>query len=485
MSISIFEKEIKTNLSDYPEFDDTLIKMAGLDRKEIIKKESGSLSKIKVSISANWATVDTLFSIWGKMAKKVTESGLEWNNIILVKDGKDADYHVIINKPLLESKVPENKTIVFTMEPDCEWANHWTNWYSSRKNFLRFCNHGRYFNNNEWHLGSNWSKLSTNSDELFLGKKDGFSTVVSSLYEMDGHKKRIDFMKHVEKNWSSLGCQGPLDIFGRDNKHEFKNYRGSLVSHNKDLGLFPYKYTFISENCELENYFTEKIIDPILAETLCFYWGCPNLSDFIDPQAFIVLDLEDFDASLKIIKSSIENNEWEKRLPIIRKEKKKLLDHYSFFPRIEGIIQMDKINIKFHQNLSKNALITERVKKSILTSLDLSEDRLNVEMDSNITLNFPDSVDQISKHFGDFLPIYIRLMIQNKYKFIILSDVEPLKEEIRKKLSTGTFSTDLTIFDKLINKEHVVYLENLNPDSNKTMEANYKIITTFYTEAYL
>jgi hypothetical protein len=92
------------------------------------------------------------------------------------------------------------------------------------------------------------------------------------------------------------------------------------------------------ENNQETNFITEKIWESLLCETLCFYWGCPNLSDYIHPLAYIELDMNDFEKSFQIMKNAIENNEWEKRLPIIREEKKKVLNCYNFYPTLSRVI---------------------------------------------------------------------------------------------------------------------------------------------------
>ena len=126
-------------------------------------------------------------------------------------------------------------------------------------------------------------------------------------------------------------------MFG-NNKWNYKNYKGSLHYHEKDNALFPYKYTFNVENNSIRNYCTEKVIDAILSECLIFYSGCYNLKDYIDEKAFVYLELNNFEHDYNIIKNAIENNLWEKRLPHIRKEKKRILEYYQFFPRIERIL---------------------------------------------------------------------------------------------------------------------------------------------------
>ncbi|HYV89717.1 MAG TPA: glycosyltransferase, partial [Candidatus Polarisedimenticolia bacterium] len=100
----------------------------------------------------------------------------------------------------------------------------------------------------------------------------------------------------------------------------------------------PYRYFFAAENNSEHNFITEKLWEPLLTETLCFYWGCPNAADWVDPRAFIRLDLDDFEAAFQTMKRAILANEWEKRLDVIRREKRKVLDHYQLFPTLERIL---------------------------------------------------------------------------------------------------------------------------------------------------
>ena len=69
-----------------------------------------------------------------------------------------------------------------------------------------------------------------------------------------------------------------------------------------------------------------------------FYWGCPNVRDFIDDHAYVQLSLVDFDKDLEIIKRAIQENWWEKRIDIIRKEKHRILNELQLFPRLERIL---------------------------------------------------------------------------------------------------------------------------------------------------
>jgi GR25 family glycosyltransferase involved in LPS biosynthesis len=266
----------------------------------------------------------------------MSKENCKWNDIQLTHEDDNIDYYVIINKPLPTDKYIPNKTIVFRMEPDTETSVRWNDWYKSKDEFMHFLDLSKYRNNSEWHLGLNYNQIKT----INIEKTKTLSTVVSSLYNMEGHKKRIDFVKYLQSN------DVDIDVYGRDNVFLLENHKGELPYHNKNNGILPYKYTFIAENCKLDNYFTEKIIDSIIGETLCFYWGCPNIEKFIDSKAFIRLDLDDFQQSLNVVQQAIENDEWSKRINIIKQEKEKIVNHYSFFPRIEGLIAISKLDCK-------------------------------------------------------------------------------------------------------------------------------------------
>ena len=59
---------------------------------------------------------------------------------------------------------------------------------------------------------------------------------------------------------------------------------------------------------------------------------------FIDERAYILIDPNNCEKSLQIINEAISNNEWEKRIDIIKKEKLKILNEMQIIPVIESII---------------------------------------------------------------------------------------------------------------------------------------------------
>ena len=75
-----------------------------------------------------------------------------------------------------------------------------------------------------------------------------------------------------------------------------------------------------------------------MCETLIFYYGCPNVSDYIDSRAFVQLDIDNFEKSYQIITQAISEDWWSQRIDIIRQEKRKILGELAFFPTVDKII---------------------------------------------------------------------------------------------------------------------------------------------------
>ena len=293
----------------------------------------------RVKMLCNWCSSEDLCKEWLKM----TKGSYIWNTIQITWEDTNIDYYVIINKPQAGVHFIPEKTIIFHMEPWCDEAwqtwgvKTWGSWAKpDPSKFLQVRSHDKYFNTGFWQLNLTYNDLKT----MKIKKEDSLSNMVSSIcsskYFDPGHKFRIDFMKFIEAKNSSV----TLHVYNEDNQHGFKSYMGKArPSLDKEKGILPYKYYFMCENNTEINFITEKLWEPILCETLCFYWGCPNVADYIDPMAYVQLDMNDFESSFKIIKNAIESDLWSQRLPAIRMAKQKILEYYGFFPTLERVLE--------------------------------------------------------------------------------------------------------------------------------------------------
>lgn len=64
--------------------------------------------------------------------------------------------------------------------------------------------------------------------------------------------------------------------------------------------LFESMFSLIIENTSEKNYFTEKVIDAFQTYTVPIYWGCPNISDYFDPDGIICFsDLDELEQIIR------------------------------------------------------------------------------------------------------------------------------------------------------------------------------------------
>jgi hypothetical protein len=281
----------------------------------------------KIKIICSW-TIDTK-----NYFKKQLKEEKYWDNYVLTNE-KIADFYVIINKPSSLTKdnyYEDKKTIYLTMEPSFSKLRNNFSKYVNEKSDIYYHN----INGLEWWISKNYDQLL----KYKIEKTKKISAFISDNYSSENQIKRVNFSKYLDQI-DNLDLFGKLRFPEEDSYNiikNLKNYKGAI--NIKDNGLFPYKYTIVCENACEKNYFSEKLSDGILSECLCFYHGCTNILDFINPNAIIIIDLENPSKALETIINSIKQNEWERRIDIIRKEKLKILNELQLIPTIVNIIK--------------------------------------------------------------------------------------------------------------------------------------------------
>jgi len=301
---------------------------------------------VTVKMLCNWDSGTGLCRTWDKL----TDGNLTYTrdnaSIKMVGDETppdDADYILVVNlaswgqQSWYPSMDELSRVIFMKMEPgfmDPFWRD------VDRRLLKAKIVHGsdhdhNNFNNLEWHINKTKDELLTSDYSDLKTKGDVVSSVISGKAFTDGHKLRKAFALHSQNfmDWDAYGNYGA-------HNHAWNRYLGA--PQYKDDALIPYKYSFACENSFINGYVTEKLVDCIMSETLCFYCGAPNVSKFIDPEAYIQLDLRkeegSWDTAIKTMKDAIANGEWEKRLVNIKKAKQKILTEMSMFPRLWEVI---------------------------------------------------------------------------------------------------------------------------------------------------
>lgn len=269
----------------------------------------------------------------------------QWRGVRFVGADAQPDYWLVVNLPPDGVNPPPERTIVVQMEPR-DGVVRWGPWAEpDTREFVQVRTHERFPNTLDWFLGADYDSLWAEPMVKPESSADiRLSAVVTGKRLSPGHHLRLDFLHYLEQRGT------PVDIFGSDNRERFVNYRGRLPDHDKRDGLYPYRYTLAVENSVQKNYFTEKLVDAVLSECLAFYWGCEELEQYIDPEAFIRLPLHDFEHAAHIIEAAIANHEWERRLPAIRRAKREILDNLQLAPMLARVISghrmMERLDVR-------------------------------------------------------------------------------------------------------------------------------------------
>jgi GR25 family glycosyltransferase involved in LPS biosynthesis/TPR repeat protein len=289
---------------------------------------------IKVKMLCNWCSSEQLCKEWANMCQRE----YTWKNIEMIWEETDtikADYYVIINYPLPQdvTTYDPQRTIVFQMEPWIQdpaknWGvKTWGEWAApDPTKFFKVFTHKTHLNNVQWQLTYPFYTKSVDNE-----KQNRIASICSAKNHDEGHILRNHFIRICDVD--------VLDVYGKENYHNFKSYKGPVEAENKYNVYANYKYCLAIENNNEHNYATEKIWEGILCESLCFYWGCPNLEEYIDPQAFVRLPLEDPEAARNIIQQAIQEDWWLQRINAIKLMKGKILTELGFFPRLYKTIQ--------------------------------------------------------------------------------------------------------------------------------------------------
>jgi hypothetical protein len=262
---------------------------------------------MNIKFHTNWCDDNTIREHFNRCTPN---NDYKWKDLYISPN--NYDFLIILNHALDYPHNPAN-TICFFSEP-ISTRNHFKNigWNPSSPPYFFVYDTNTYHNLDKWYINLNYSQLLGTPE-----KSQIFSGIISGLRGMEGHEDRINFV------YNYLNTIPYYHHYGRGITN-LSSYKGQL--NNKEDGLLTYKYTFNCENTYEDGYFTEKLLDAIMCETLCFYSGCPNVEKYINPECFIRINLKDPKNSLDIITNAINNKEWEKRLPIIKQEKQKLMN---------------------------------------------------------------------------------------------------------------------------------------------------------------
>jgi hypothetical protein len=116
-------------------------------------------------------------------------------------------------------------------------------------------------------------------------------------------------------------------------------YDNPSIGENKDE-LFKSQFHIAIENCSIDNYFTEKILDCFISKTVPIYCGCTNIGKYFNENG--VLKFNNIKECIEICKK-ITADTYNEMLPAIEENYNKALEYINWNKRIE--IKLNKLKI--------------------------------------------------------------------------------------------------------------------------------------------
>lgn len=182
------------------------------------------------------------------------------------------------------------------------------------------CNPGllaRIPNGERYLFGSTWVP---EYRDLRIEKKSMISLIASAKTYYPGHKLRHDVVAWLRDKGIDAHILG----------------RGYAPFDKKSDGLSPYRYSVIIENVREPGYFTEKLIDCLLCETVPIYWGAQDIEEFFEPGGMLICDsIEDIKAAI----GSTSEADYRARLEFIVRNKEKAASYANHELAAARIVQ--------------------------------------------------------------------------------------------------------------------------------------------------
>lgn len=99
--------------------------------------------------------------------------------------------------------------------------------------------------------------------------------------------------------------------------------RGLSPFETKDQVISPYQFSIAMENMQHNYYFTEKLIDCFVTDTVPIYWGCSAIDEFFDDRGMLRFEsIEELDSIHKKLSPEL----YLEMLPYVRENRKRAFD---------------------------------------------------------------------------------------------------------------------------------------------------------------
>lgn len=110
---------------------------------------------------------------------------------------------------------------------------------------------------------------------------------------------------------------------------------------NKADGHSRYMFSVVIENCREPGYFSEKLIDSLLCESIPIYWGAPDVSHFFDPRGMIICQTE---TDIRSALANVTEAEFARRLPYLLENRKRALQYADWRRPLPEVFRNEELS---------------------------------------------------------------------------------------------------------------------------------------------
>ena len=277
--------------------------------------------KVKVYFDANdWFSNTKEFLEWFK--KYTPGNSGKWGDLYLTPDKYSADVVVCFGNKV--SKIRDSNTVIqIRREPD----------YIQK--FMRspladiVIDYENNYHVASWFIKKDFDYLNNLSYHDFE-KQNNCSAIFSSKHENRNKiMKKLSSHSNCDVHFYGRGIAGILfdrnQYYGELNDNGVCKYKG-LVNYQKSIAI---------ENSSQKNYFTEKLIDCFVCNTLPIYWGCPNIFDYFPEKSIRVIKNSD---SIDDIMQKIKQPVTDEEINSLKIAKELVMNEYNIWPAIQKAI---------------------------------------------------------------------------------------------------------------------------------------------------
>lgn len=225
----------------------------------------------RIKFFSDFCSSETIASSYAIAGLAETLSFYGKNKEIYFTNDDDYTHAIIINKAMPVLKIPKDRVIGLAQEP-IQFLQLTDEFVEYAKKYI-----GKYFVGDKYNLPEPF--VQDNAFIMYdapkphpLPKNKFMSIMISQKEFAPGHIYRHRLVEAI------LRTELPIDIYGRGcYKYNDPRIKGAFDKYEPYLD---YDFHIAIENYQCNHYFSEKIINTLLAETTPIYLGCKNIDKY-------------------------------------------------------------------------------------------------------------------------------------------------------------------------------------------------------------